>query len=153
MGVHQARGFFSILVVVAHIVFVFYCAFFLKDRITKFETYLSTLACFLPVFGVYVSIVVKNIDLKPVERSQPVSTLFLILAGVLFVAYVVANVAVVYAYGIQFIRTEDLLPAAFATVEAAFGGFFTTLFLTLFGVSSLNSPTQAVSPRDRRTRA
>ncbi|NIY99256.1 hypothetical protein HC022_24505 [Salipiger sp. HF18] len=29
--------------------------------------------------------------------------------------------------------TEDLLPAAVSAVESAFGGFFTTLFLTLFG--------------------
>lgn len=29
--------------------------------------------------------------------------------------------------------TENLLPAAVAAVESAFGGFFTTLFLTLFG--------------------
>lgn len=133
MYTRTARSVFAILVVVSHVVFVSICAVYLQDRVTKLETYLSTMAVFLPVFGIYVSIVVKSVGISKGPRGKLVSGTFLTLIFVLFVAYVAGNLFVLRAYGSGFIPTEDYLPAAFALVETAFGGFFTTLFLTLFG--------------------
>lgn len=128
-----ARSFFAILVVLAHVVFVSVCAVFLQDRITSLETYLSTMAVFLPVFGIYVGIVVKATGIRKGPRGPKVSGTFLTLMGLLFVAYLAGNIFVLRGYGSGFIASEEMLPAAFALVETAFGGFFTTLFLTLFG--------------------
>ncbi|MBN8187697.1 hypothetical protein JF540_13455 [Salipiger thiooxidans] len=128
-----ARAVFAILVVIVHVVFVSFCAVYLQARITKFATYVSTIAVFLPVFGIYVGVVVKSVGISKGPRGRKVSGVFLALMVILFAAYVAGNAFVLWSYETGFIGTEDLLPAAVALVESAFGGFFTTLFLTLFG--------------------
>ena len=135
MSTRSARAFFAILVVLVHVVFVSYCAIYLQTRITKPETYFSTIAVFLPVFGIYVGVVVKSVGTSKGPKGPNVSGTFLALITILFIAYACGNAFVLYSYGSGFISTEDLLPGAIAIVEAAFGGFFTTLFLTLFGQS------------------
>ena len=129
----SARALFALLVVIAHVAFVSFCAVDLQSRITKIETYVSTIAVFLPVFGIYVGVVVKSVGLGKGPRGRKVSGLFLALMSILFVAYVAGNGFVLWSYETGFIGSEDLLPAAVSLVESAFGGFFTTLFLTLFG--------------------
>lgn len=128
-----ARSVFALTVVAAHVFFVSLAAVFLQDRITKAATYVSTLAVFLPVFGIYVGVVVKQIGSTVGPRGHQVSAVFLLLMSTLFSAYVAGNAFVLYSYNNGFIESEDMLPGAIALVESAFGGFFTTLFLTLFG--------------------
>jgi hypothetical protein len=121
------------LVVASHVLLVGFAAFFLQARITAIETYLSTLAVFLPVFGTYLSIVVKSVGMSRGPRGKLVSSTFISLMLILFVAYSLGIVFVLYSYATGFIGTEEALPGAIGLVEAAFGGFFTTLFVTLFG--------------------
>jgi hypothetical protein len=135
MTIAATRSVFSILVCLTHIVFVFFCAFYLHSRVTKMETYFSTLATFLPIFGVYLGIVVKSLKLEKSSAPERIDNTFLAVLFILFLAYLAGNTAVIYAYGTDVIPSEDLLPGAIGLVEAAFGGFFTTLFLTLFGVA------------------
>lgn len=129
----SARSVFAVIVVLSHIVFVSIAAVFLQNRITKIETYLSTLAVFLPVFGIYVGVVVKQISSITGPRGSKVNSVFLFIMTTLFVAYGAGNAFVIYSYNSGFIASEDMLPGAIALVESAFGGFFTTMFLTLFG--------------------
>ncbi len=77
--------------------------------------------------------VVKSVGLGKGPRGRRVSGLFLALMSILFLAYVAGNAFVLWSYETGFIGSEDLLPAAVSLVESAFGGFFTTLFLPLFG--------------------
>ena len=128
-----ARAVFAILVVIVHVVFVSFCAVYLQARITKIATYVSTIAVFLPVFGIYVGVVVKSVGISKGPRGRKVSGVFLALMVILFAAYVAGNAFVLWSYETGFIGSEDLLPAAVSLVESAFGGFFPTLFLTLFG--------------------
>jgi hypothetical protein len=131
----QARAGFAILVVVTHVVFVFAAAVVLAGRVTKPETYISTITVFLPVFGVYVGIVANNLQMDVRVSAKQIDSSFVVICGVLFAAYFLANALVIYAYLMQFIGTEDLLPAAFAATETAFGAFFTTMFQRMFGPS------------------
>lgn len=135
MYLRSARTTFALLVVLSHVALVTYCAIFFQDRITKFPTFISTLSAFLPVFGIYVGVVVKEIGVRKVSRGHKVNSAFLMIMAILFLAYGLGIFLVIRSYETGFIETEDMLPGAIALVEAAFGGFFTTMFLTLFGVS------------------
>lgn len=132
-----ARSIFALLVVVVHVLFVSFCAVYLQDRITRTATYLSTMAVFLPVFGIYVGVVVKSLGVTRGPRGRKVSNVFTIIMFVLFLAYVSGNIFVVLSFDSGFISSEDMLPGAIAVIEAAFGGFFTTMFLSLFGQDSV----------------
>lgn len=132
MNVGKLRAISGVSVVFVHVVFIFFCAIYLKPRITSIETYISTVAMFLPVFGVFVGVVVKNIKLTPDVDDGVVSGAFMSIFVLLFLAYIVGNIFVIYLYGIQYISNESLLPGAIALIESAFGCFFTTLFLTLY---------------------
>jgi hypothetical protein len=134
--VHQARSFFAILTVALHVFFVGFCAIILQNRITDSETYFSTISVFLPVFGIYVGIVVKNIKLSPETDETAVSKTFIAIMMIILVAYFSGNIFVLYSYLDGFIVKEESLPGAIAFVEAAFGGFFTALFITLFQSST-----------------
>ncbi len=136
MRIETVKSTFSFLIVIVHVMFVAFCALYLRDKITKFETYISTITVFLPIFGIYVGIIVKNIKLNNIPSEERVSPTFVGILSVLFVAYLIGNILVLYGYGSGFITSEDLLPGAISIVEAAFGGFFTSLFLTLFAVKS-----------------
>lgn len=140
MYLRTARTTFALLVVISHVALVTYCAIFFQDRITKFPTFVSTLSAFLPVFGIYVGVVVKEVSLKKGSRGHKVNTAFILIMAILFLAYALGVFLVIRSYETGFIETEDMLPGAIALVEAAFGGFFTTMFLTLFGVSGNGEP-------------
>lgn len=126
------RSLYSMLVVALHIAVVAFSAFYLKNRITLIENYVSTMAVFLPVFGTYVGIVVGDIQLTSGPSGKIVSWTFITILSVLLLAYVLGIAFVMYLFGTGFIKSESSLPAAISVVEAAFGGFFTSLFLTLF---------------------
>lgn len=130
----EARAMFSVAVVACHILLVFFAAYYLSGRITKFETYLSSLGAFLPVFGVYVGIVVQNISVSRGPRGKKVSNPFLFIMTALLASYLACVVSILLAFGSNFIQGEDALPAALAFAEAAFGAFFTTIFLKLMVV-------------------
>lgn len=122
----------SLAVVFAHIGIIAFCAFFLQSRVTKFETLISTISVFIPIFGVYVGIVVREASLSPTRSGGKASTAFISLLVVLFFAYLISIVGVLLLYATGTIPNEDLLPAAIGVMEAAFGAYFMSLFLTLF---------------------
>lgn len=127
----EARSAFSVAVVICHILLIFFAAYLLSTRITNVETYLSTLGVFLPVFGVYVGIVVLNISVSRGPRGKKVSRTFMIIISALFIAYLACIVSILLAFRSNFIQDENLLPGALAFAEAAFGAFFTSIFLKL----------------------
>lgn len=132
MSAGKLRAILSIAVVLAHIALIIFCAIFLYPRITKLETYISTISIFVPVFGVYVGIVVKSITISAAPAGRKVSKTFITLIVMLFMAYFASIISVVILYSSGVIPNEDLLPAAVGAMEAAFGAYFMALFLTLF---------------------
>jgi drug/metabolite transporter (DMT)-like permease len=119
-------------VVTLHILFVLGAAILLKDYVTDFSTYVSTLAVFLPVFGAYVGIVVQDLGIEPQRSRKKVSNAFVYIVFALLVAYCVGVVIVMIGFTSGFIENEQSLPAAVAAVETAFGAFLTTCFFKLF---------------------
>lgn len=143
----QLREFMAITVVALHIVLVFYVILILPSRITNQDTLASTIGAFLPVFGIYVGIVVKNLQLRRGPIGEKVNPSFTIVLVMLLAAYVAGIVFVVEGYKSGVLTSERLLPGAIGLVEAAFGGFFSSLFFTLFGVDGSNSKKMSGSPR------
>lgn len=131
------REIAAVSVVGLHILLVFYIFISLSTRVTEVETLMSVAGAFLPVFGIYVGVVVKNAELRRGPKGPSVSGNFTLLLGLLFFAYVLGVVAVVESYKAGIIASEKLLPGAISFVEAAFGGFFSVLFLKLFGVEDV----------------
>jgi hypothetical protein len=134
MYARDVRTLFAFLVVLSHIGLIGFCAVYFQTVITKPEIYLTAIAIFLPLFGTYVGIVVGNLKMAIGGRGGRVSWTFTIMMLIFWLAYLCGVLFVIYSYDTGFIRNEDMFVACLAVVETAFGGFFTSLFLTLFGL-------------------
>ncbi|QBF33854.1 hypothetical protein CFI11_21940 [Thalassococcus sp. S3] len=119
-------------VVTLHILFVLGAAVYLRNYVTDFGTYVSTLAVFLPVFGAYVGIVVQDLGVERQRSTKKASSAFVYIVFALLAAYCVGIIFVVTGFTSGFIVDEQSLPAAVAAVETAFGAFLTTCFFKLF---------------------
>ena len=140
MKLSHARSVFSIVIVVLHIAFVFGAALSLAPFVTSPETYYSSLSAFLPVFGVYLGVVVEALrDGRRAESVELVEPTYIFVMSALLAAYTLGNIFVVYGFITGFIVSEESLPGAIGIVEAAFGGCFSTLFFRLLGRTAPNA--------------
>lgn len=121
MTIAWARAFIAFAVIALHVIFVSVLAILLRFRITEFNTYISSIAVFLPIFGVYVAVVVEGISPERSPRKRRVSIAFFSIVLTLLMGYVLGCSLIAAGFVTGFIAHEELLPGSFALVEAAFG--------------------------------
>lgn len=134
MRTRTLREIMSLLVVVSHIALIFFALVVLSGRITDTDTLLSTMAVFLPVFGVYVGVVAKTITVGRGPLGKKVSPVFVAIMLLLLIAHALGAVSIIVGFASGVISSEEVLPGYISLLEAAFGGFFSLMFFSLFGV-------------------
>jgi hypothetical protein len=129
----------SIIVVVSHVALIYFALVFLSSRITNSDTLISTIAVFLPVFGVYVGVVVKTIAIGRGPLGRKVNPVFIVIMLLLLAAHAAGAVLIVLGFSNGLLPSEEALPAYISLLEAAFGGFFSLMFFSLFGFDDRNT--------------